>query len=749
MKLILKISTVLLLSFISASLLNAQSALQADRYWNDLSYVKSADAYSKLLKKDARNPLYLKRAANSFYEIGNYQSSARFFASLERAGGLEGDDVFTYFQILLMLNNDVEAKRVLDNNVGNASDSELYPLLNTWKQEFSRRESLKDGVYDVDIFNLDINSKQADFAPTFYGNGIVFASSRLNSSSKGSIFAGDGNAFLDLYYAQMNDKGELTKVEAFDEELNTEYHDGPAVFSGDEQSIYVSRSFYKEESDKKIKGDKNGVVNTKIQIVNRDENGKWTKITEFPYNDPNNMVAHAAISTDGRTLVYASNDEEGYGRSDLYVCTGDEFGWSEPVNLGSYINTAGEEVFPFINSDGDLFFSSNGLLGLGGLDVFLVQGFLNGSRDVVNLGTPVNSAYDDFGVAYDFDKRIGFFSSNREGGAGSDDIYGFRFKATSFQVLVYDCESSVDEPTPIAGATVKIDNLDNVFIAETATSEEGLSEVKLASQDIRITVQADGYIENAIEVPLADFIKYVDNPLKIAICKEPPLPPPTDLEIAYAQVDLPSNLNINFDLDSWDITPEAAYKLDQVFDMMMNPKYINTKASLAAHTDSRGQDEYNEWLSWKRAWSAIKYLMIKGVSFERLYGIGYGERRLLNNCGNGVRCSESSHRENRRVDITNISDKNPEISMLALSLNPFENPKTYYTVEVLSYNRLIGAKSKDRDELGYAHYIKQGNKYHHMIGYFRTRTDAVSFMEQLGFKSPKIRYVENGVIQSL
>lgn len=747
MKLIARISIILVFSVLTAGCLSAQSALQADRYWNDLAYVKSSEAYAKLLKKDPKNPLYLKRAANSFYETGDFKVSSRFFASLERAGELEGDDVFTYFQILLMLNNDVEAKRVLDQNLANASDSELYPVLNTWKQDFLQRESLKDGVYDIDFLDVPINSKQADFAPTFYGDGIVFASSRPNPTKKASIFEGDGASFLDLYFAKLTENGEFSKVLPFDAEVNTEYHDGPVVFSSDGQTMYISRSFYKAESSKKIKGDKNGVVNTKIQVVNKDENDKWTKITEFPYNDPSNMVAHAAISADGQTMVYASNQQDGYGRSDLYVCTGDEYGWSEPVNLGSYINTAGEELFPSINSDGDLFFSSNGLLGLGGLDVFMVQGFLSGARDVVNIGAPVNSAYDDFGMVYDFNKKIGFFSSNREGGLGSDDIYQFRFKATAFKVLAYNCESTAANPELISGATVKVDDLSDVFILETATDGKGIGEVKLATQDIKITLQADGYLDTSVVVPMSDFEKYVDNPLKIAICKEPVLPPPTDLEIAYSNLDIPSNLNINFDLDSWDITDEAAYKLDQVFDIMMNPKYIKTKASLAAHTDSRGQDEYNEWLSWKRAWSTIKYLMIKGLSFDRLYGIGYGERRLMNQCANGVRCSESNHRENRRVEITNMSEENPEIAMLTLSMNPFDKPQTYYTVEVLVYSRLVGSKSKDKDTAGYAHYIKKGSKYHHMIGYFKTREDAAKFMEQIGFKSPKIRFVQNGTIQ--
>ncbi|MFV0346538.1 MAG: OmpA family protein [Bacteroidales bacterium] len=753
MKLRAKILLILILFVGATSCLQAQSSTQAERYWNDLAYLKASDAYAKLLKKDPKNVLYLKRAANSFYEIGNYKSASRFFASLEKSGGLEGDDVFTYFQILLMQNEDDEAKRVLDNNIMNASNSELYSVLNTWQQNFAQREDLKNGVYNIEVQPVGINSKQADFAPTFYGNGIVFTSSRVNPGSKGGVFAWDGTSFLDLYYAQMNNNGDLTKPQPFDDDVNTEYHDGPVAFADNGQTMYLSRSFFKEESDKKIKGDKEGVVNTKIQIVSKDNNGKWLKITEFPYNNPEFMIAHAAVSADGHTLVYASNEDGGYGKSDLYVCTGDEFGWSEPVNLGSYINTAGEEVFPSINSDGDLFFSSNGLLGLGGLDVFLVPGFLDGGRDVINLGTPVNSAYDDFGVVYDFNKGIGFFSSNREGGVGSDDIYSFQIKASKFNVLVYDCESSEDNPDVIPGAAVVVSNLAGDLIAETNSNEEGISEVTLASEDVSITVQADGYDETRIEVPQADFQNYTESPLYIKLCKTPPPPPPVpdtidadaDL-LANYEKNLPTNLNINFDLDSWDITAEAAYKLDQVFNIMMSEKFSKTKASLAAHTDSRGQDEYNEWLSWKRAWSTIKYLMIKGVTYDRLYGIGYGERRIKNQCGNGVRCSDADHRVNRRVEVTNLKDDSPEISMLSLCMSPFENPPSYFTIEVLTYGRMVGSKSTDKENLGHAFYIKQGNKYHHMIGHFKTYDDAAKFMNMLGFKSPKIRFIQNGRI---
>ncbi len=267
---------------------------------------------------------------------------------------------------------------------------------------------------------LNINSEYSDYAPSFYEGELVFASSRnVNSVSK-SFDEVSNQPFLDLYTTvKKSDKERIRKLKG---SINTKFHESSAVFSKDKKTVYFTRNNY---SKRKSKTNIEGSVLLKIYRARYVE-GKWKDIEELPFSSDDYSIAHPTLSPDGRFLYFASDMPGSFGKSDIYVVEINEDGsFGIPENLGDRINTSGRETFPFISDKGKLFFASDGHQGLGGLDIFMTL-FNDNETEVYNLGEPINSSEDDFTFIINEEHKIGFFASNRKGGKGDDDIYGFR-----------------------------------------------------------------------------------------------------------------------------------------------------------------------------------------------------------------------------------------------------------------------------------------------------------------------------------
>ncbi len=321
------------------------------------------------------------------------------------------------------------------------------------KDKLRQLSTSRSKFYEIEP--LPFNTKLDDFGPAIYKNGLVFASERDEGSWKKRTHTWTGNPFLELFMTEVDtldaDNFEFTyekKPSKFEGKLNSKYHDGPICFSRDYKKVFFTRNNIFEGQTNR---DDDGIVRLKIFTGER-INGDWGELQGFPFNSDEYSVAHPAVTPDGNTMYFASDMPGGFGGMDLYVTYHDNGQWSPPTNLGPRINTEGNEIFPSYHVSGKLYFSSDGQLGLGGLDIYYVADLGGGNKfgPIINMGGPVNSTADDFGAVLNDNETFGYFASDREGGVGNDDIYSFKLNIVDVDILVFD-ERTGD---PIPGATV-------------------------------------------------------------------------------------------------------------------------------------------------------------------------------------------------------------------------------------------------------------------------------------------------------
>ena len=376
------------------------------------------------------------------------------------------------------------------------------------------------------------------------------------------------------------------------------------------------------------------------------EDGVWAKIEELPFNSDVYSVAHPALSGDEKTLYFASDMPGTFGESDIFKVQINEDGtYSTPTNLGSTINTEARETFPFITNGETLYFSSDGHPGLGGLDIFatkIAKGRLD--RSIVNVGKPVNSKMDDFTFVFNEDTRKGYFASNRAEGMGADDIYSF-LETTP---LVLECIQGITGTVRdkisnqvLVGATVKVIDENNDELSSAITDSQGNYTLSLdCDQGNFVRAVMQGY------VPAEEYLgKSEGKPRIMDFYLE------RDKITAGFGDDLAKLLQLStiyFDFDKYNIRQDSQIEVEKVIAAM--EKYPSLKIKVNSHTDSRGKDSYNLWLSQKRAEYTVNYMISKGIAKDRLQGEGFGEIKLINQCANGIRCSAKEHELNRRSE---------------------------------------------------------------------------------------------------
>lgn len=514
-----------------------------------------------------------------------------------------------------------------------------------------------------------INSVFSDFGPYYYQGQLLFTSDRDLDMMDDKNYLWTSWGYLDLYTAAPSRPNDFWNDLQAPEKLpnntfNQPYHDGPGSFTADNLKIFLTRT----QRDGRVK-DSTDMRTNYLKIYFADlSNPKKVVYHAFPYNNENYSVGHPAISADGKKLIFSSNKPGGAGQSDLYISELVDGNWTEPVSLGSEINTFGNEVFPFFANDSTLFFASDGHLGYGGLDIFQSNKVNGKWLKPWNLKRPINSAFDDFSIVFDATLTEGFFSSNRLGGIGSDDIYAFRNYMRTPSVPKTNLVPAVAETpkvnsavitglvknktdlSPIAQATVFVLNTSNQNVLVLKTDSEGRFEYR-AMRDVDYTIKAvkAGYFDDCLKYALPD-----DNTSEKLNLSNPLLLDKYKLNQAF-EVE-----NIYYDLNKWDIREDAKPSLDELVRLLkQNPISVE----LGSHTDCRASTAYNNILSQKRAESAVKYLVSKGISPDRLTAKGYGETKLKNKCADGIPCSEAEHQANRRTEfkVTSISaDKKVE-----------------------------------------------------------------------------------------
>ena len=609
---------------------------KADERYDEYSFSPAIDIYKKVLDKGYTSSDLLKRLGNSYYFNAKYEEAANVYQKLVESypDDTEADYFFRYAQSLKTLGKYDKSVEVMQKFKQMASTLEV-----DFDADYLEKIEANSGRYEIEPFQY--NSKYSDFAASFYEEGLIFASDRDTGNLARYRHTWNAKDFLDLYKVDADSisNGTVVKLQG---DVNTRLHESTSVVTKDGTTIYFTRNNFLD--GKKFKDEK-GVIRLKIYSADLIE-GEWTNIVELPFNNDSYSVAHPVLSPDEKRLYFVSDMPGSYGESDIFMTEIIGDGTYGPiVNLGKNINTGARETFPFITPDGVLYFSSDGHSGLGGLDVFATKiAFDEYDQPIVNVGRPVNGPTDDFAFIIDNEKKEGYFSSDREGGLGEDDIYRFSEK----NPLVLDCIQEVTGTVRdrisnevLAGATVKIIDEENKEVSTTITDAKGNYVLQLdCSKGNFVRASRDGY------VPAEEYLtKSYGKPRIVDFYLE------RDVVTGGFGDDLAKLLQLStiyFDLNKYDIRPDAEIEIQKVIVAM--EKYPSLKIKVNSHTDSRGNDAYNLWLSKKRAESTVSYMISKGISKERLQGEGYGETRLVNECSNGTPCSKDKHQLNRRSE---------------------------------------------------------------------------------------------------
>ncbi len=535
----------------------------------------------------------------------------------------------------------------------------------------------------IEVEKSKQSTQYADFGPHFYkDNMVVFASSKKDRDLKRKDRSHNRMAYLEFYKGTIGVDGDIENVEQFTKEKFNMYHESNITFAPDGKTIYFTlnnyiddnymenfrearkkriaeekekEKFIKENGGEYKKPPKKKAEDYEIQRILRatiDKNGLASNLVELSISNDYYTVTNPHIANEGRTLYFVADmgEGEGFGGTDIYKISVDSDGtFGAPINLGPNVNTAGNEKFPFVSSNNILFFSSDGRDSKGGLDIFSSEiSRLGAYAPAENVGGDINTEADDFAFIVSPEKAVGYFSSTRDGGAS---LYKFQVKPDP----VPPCHETIagtvmSRTTRIPLANVKLELFKGDQLLETTNSEVGgayqFSKQIHCDSTYNIVAQADNYVPAYKDVTAESMDKkelYVE--IQMDEVKQ---------FVTIRNIKMVKTQPIHFDLNSSKIRSDAADELDKVVRILQ--KSPNIKLEIAAHTDSRANDAYNMKLSEARAKSTIQYIIDSGIDPSRVYGKGYGETQLVNECSNGVRCTEDQHQLNRRTEFIIINE---------------------------------------------------------------------------------------------
>lgn len=619
----------------------AQTKLKkADELFKTFAYVDAAKAYEEYLQKvDKPATQTLKNVADSYYFVGDSRNALKWYQKLyDIQGESISDDYFLrYVQSLKGVMDYEKADALTKQYLNRKGDQKQITHYMAQKKQMDSLAKTKP-LYEIK--NLDINSSKSDFGTSFYGEKIVYASAKDTTNFSGKLYSWNKQPFLNLYVAERNtNDGSLFNDNRFLPDMMDRYHEATITFAPDLKSFYYTTNIV--DKNKPVL-DKERTNNLQI-IKGTIENGKLVKSDKVFFSNPKYSVGHPALSPDGKWLFFASDMPGGYGGTDLYVAAIAEDGtMNTPQNLGPKINTIGNELFPFFNN-GTLYFSSDGHYGWGDLDVYESKfyGGMNFSEPK-NLGAPINSNKDDFSYIIDAKGTYGYFSSNRAGGKGDDDIYYFTKGKPVCNEYITGKVTGIKSKLPIEGATVKAYDGFGDLISTAITDANGYYKLTVpCDKKIKTVATKTGYSTEEREVFTKDRNDFEIPDINFELSKY------DDLVVKDKDEEKIIINPIFFEFDKWNIGKQAAEELDKVVFVLQ--KFPNVRIKIESHTDSRGKDDYNMKLSDNRAKSTQTYILSKGIDPARIESaVGFGESRLTNKCSNGVKCTEDEHLANRR-----------------------------------------------------------------------------------------------------
>jgi outer membrane protein OmpA-like peptidoglycan-associated protein/tetratricopeptide (TPR) repeat protein len=673
-----KIFLFFLISMVAFAPLSHAQLSKADKLFQLYQYAEAIPLYMKVVQKE-HDPEHVAKAttrlADCYRFMHDIDQANEWYAKAIGLGQVDPINYFYYGQTLQSKGDYMNAKEAFlkySQLIPGDPRGNIYASACDLPEKWDRLHPA------FEIKNIpSINSKWSDFGPAYYKDGIVITSDRKENNIDQGTYGWTNSNYLDMYLAKPanpeNPFSEMKEVASFSKKLNQPYHDGPASFSADFNTIYLTRT-YKDRTSTK---DHIQSHLLKIFYAQTNEN-IWSDEIPFFLNSEDYSVTHPSLSPDGNTIYFSSDMLGGSGASDLWFCNWEDDKWSAPINLGDSVNTFGDEVFPFCMNDSTLYFASDGLQGYGGLDIFVTHKKDGSWQTPVNLKKPVNSSYDDFSYITDSTNQHGYFSSNRPGGVGSDDIYAFKRLTLTKSELAQNAailnpgdstlaNANRDGMVVPPGAGLTNQKPEPFFVSGFVKDKNSLSPAVGATVCLLNTktgivkvlhTDVNGFYKTAVDKNGNYLIKailqnYISDCLSIPSVTSDTatrLNAPHDLLLNKLEINKVFKLNIiYYDFDKWDIRPDAALELDNLVKIMKeNPISIE----LGSHTDSRGTERYNMKLTQKRAESVVQYIIQKGIEPSRIKAKGYGESKLTNRCADGVPCSEEEHQANRRTEFT-------------------------------------------------------------------------------------------------
>lgn len=629
---------------------------KANEAYNRFAFIEAAKLFKKEIDKGNNTLEAYTKLGDCYYYNGNYPEAVQYYSKI--VGSSNTVDPEYYFRYAQALNSSQKYKESEAVMKTYYSKSGKKDLSEDWN-EIKLMEGIKKQSGRYSFKTVDVNTPFSDFGGTFYGNSkVVYTSAKDTGVVIKRKHSWNEKAFLKLYSADITADGGLQNPVLLKGDVNTKYHQSSPAITKDGKTMFFTRNNY---IDGKLGEGKNGTTYLKIYVAHN-INGEWKNVKElaYPVNSDGFSSAHPALSPDETELYFVSDRNNSFGNSDLYVVSLKKDGYvgNDVTKLGDEINTLGRETYPFVDSSGILYFSSDGHPGLGGLDVFAAIKDPSGLYHVVNLGDGVNSSSDDFAYAIQGKTKKGYFSSDR---SGNDDIYGFtenspvifdfNIKPLVYGVLKYTAGGFIE------GAAVEIYNPENELLNTIYTDKEGKYSANLDPFiEYKLIYKKPGITEKIQIAPAftpmekRDYSFEFINEMEVIVNNETKVIKEGDN--LYDILDLKP---IYFDYNGYKIRESSKAELDKVVEVMSTRPSISLKVN--SYTDSRGRDDFNMKLSENRAKATVDYLVKHGISADRLVGKGFGETQLINKCSNGVPCSEKEHELNRRSEFIIVLNK--------------------------------------------------------------------------------------------
>lgn len=640
--------------------------VKGDKYFEGFSYRKAIVQYEKALEIASEKYIKL-QLANCYRLLNDPANAVKWYDLTLEEGKISTVDMLHYGQVLSAVGRYEESLGIF----------EKYQRLENWADD------KMDGFLSMDQFygnqeafvikESSFNSSEKDFSPTIRGEEVVFVTNRESSGFLKPTYNWDGSSFLDLFVVR---EGEAPQK--IHRGINTRFHEGPATFFDDNRKMVFTRNDY---AKKKAGKSDEGVNKLTLFYSERKHSQRWRKPLELPFSNDNYSMGHPTMTSDGRTMYFASDMPGGVGGVDIWKVDFDPETkvWGNPENMGPIINTSEDEMFPFIHRDSTLYFSSSGHKGLGALDIFRSELFDLYGFDPRNLGFPLNTNTDDFGITLD-EKNKGYYSSNRPDGTGDDDIY----EVTIFDYIVsvtlvdfntfepiigdmvsyeeilessYDTAASVADSTRIVfkalrGTGFKVGGISPGYYADTLEIKTGNKSRDILRLDFKLPLLP-------IERGDAEIIAITNNGaitqlayLKDSVLLDYEMLDVNSLEAHIRELNLELSgvtqiRNIYYDYYDSAIRKDASLELDKLVDYLLKSPDILVEFS--SHTDTRGSIDLNKKLAERRGVAAKQYLVKKGVTEDRIFLKSYGETSTFIDCDPD--CDERQHQKNRRTEI--------------------------------------------------------------------------------------------------